>query len=164
MIRRNTSASARSAFQEALAATTIRNPRRNPETGVFSHDEGEQGTGEEVVGTLDDEPVGGIIVFSSASDLGKTLLAEGLVRVRGLPRGRTGWLGGIELPESDRNKGYGAAIVAAMLEEARSIGVRSVVLHADSAGSLRFWERAGFVVEPGGIGWVVPMSKVLSSR
>lgn len=164
------SPSHRSASNRALArvlgahADSTPHRRRNPATGAFSHDDGEQGTGEEVVGTLDGEPVGSILVFSSASDLGKTLLAEGHVRVQGLPRGKVGWLGGIELPESSRNKGHGAAIVAAMLEEARSLGVRSVVLHADSAGSRRFWERVGFVAQPGSIGRVVPMAKVLSGR
>jgi GNAT superfamily N-acetyltransferase len=140
----------RAASNRALARfmgeEATRKPRRsNPETGAFSHAEGAQGTGEEIVGTLDGEPVGGIIVFSSALDLNNTLRREEFARFRGLPRGQLlGWLGAIDLPESSRNKGYGAAIVTAMLDEARSRGVGAVVLHADSAASQRFWARMGF--------------------
>jgi GNAT superfamily N-acetyltransferase len=121
------------------------NPRRrNPETGAYAHDEGDHGTGEQVVGLLDDEPVGSINVYSTGAELNRTLKAEEYARFRGLPRGKVGWLGGIELPESSRNKGHGAAIVAAMLEEAKRLGVKAVVLHADSAASQRFWSRMGF--------------------
>jgi len=121
--------------------------RRNPDAptlGAYSHDEGEHGTGEQVVGVLNDEPVGSINVYATGAELNRTLMAEEYARLRGLPRGKVGWLGGIELPESSRNKGHGAAIVAAMLREAKALGVKTVVLHADSRASERFWTRMGF--------------------
>jgi GNAT superfamily N-acetyltransferase len=122
------------------------NPRRrNPSaTGAYSHDEGEHGTGEQVVGVLNEEPVGSINVYATGAELNRTLKAEEYARLRGLPRGKVGWLGGIELPESSRNMGHGAAIVAAMLQEAKTLGVKAVVLHADSRASERFWARLGF--------------------
>lgn len=106
-------------------------------------------------------------MFPTASALNKVLLREEFARFRGLPRGKVGWLGGMELPESSRNKGHGQAIVSAMLDEARSLGVRSVVLHADSFASQRFWARMGFVEQdtlPEDVRrglWMTPMVKVL---
>jgi GNAT superfamily N-acetyltransferase len=127
------------------------NPRRNPRlpTGAYSYEGSERGNGEEIVGSLnagraDETPVGSIDVYASAAALNKMCKEEGFETFRGLPRGKVGYLGGIELPERNRNKGYGAQIVNAMLAEAKTLDVRAVTLHADSAVSARFWQRMGF--------------------
>lgn len=87
-------------------------------------------------------------MFRSASNLNAVLRSEEYATFSGLPRGKVGWLGGIELPERERGVGVGTQIVSAMLREAGSLGVRSVVLHADSYASQRFWHRMGFVEVP----------------
>ena len=130
--------------QPERIAEKVKRYRRNPEVGAYSHDESAYGNGEEVVGVLDGEPVGSICVYASGTLLNAVLKKEEYARFTSFPKGKIGWLGAIELPQSARNKGYGGAIVAAMIAEAKALGVKAVVLHADSTDSERFWRRMGF--------------------
>jgi len=138
--------------------------------GAWTHNEGFQGTGEEIIGTLDEDPVGTIYLFRSPTQLNSVLRREEYSTFSGLPRGKTGWLGAIELPEDARGFGIGTQIVTEMLEKARSLGARSVVLHADSYKSKRFWSKMGFTVVEmrkadlqKGL-WMTPMMRVLEDR
>ena len=122
--------------------------RRNSVAGAFSHDEGADGTGVEIVGTYRGEPVGSIAVYGSATSLNQNFSSKAL-RFVGLPRGKVGYLGGIELPVDARGSGHGAAIVEAMLAEARRMGVKAVALHSEKGGAQKFWAKMGFVERAG---------------
>jgi GNAT superfamily N-acetyltransferase len=154
--------------QPGRIAEKVKRYRRNPDAEAYSHDEGEHGTGEQVVGVLHGELVGNINIYASGAELNRVLKEEEYARFVGLPKGKIGWLGAIELPESSRNRGHGALVVAAMLEEAKGLGVRAVALHADSDASSRFWLREGFTKQPvlpddhrRGL-WMTPMLRRLS--
>ena len=114
---------------------------------VYAHDEGTEGTGEEVVGVLDGHPVGSINIYPSGAALNQKFSAK-TMKFASVPRGRVGYIGGLELPSSARGEGLGSELVRLMLMGAARLGVRSVVLHAEQGGALRFWQRVGFVELP----------------
>ena len=116
------------------------------EHGAFSDDGGERGTGVYVGGWIGDdrEVIGQIDVFLSTASLNEYIDQEDSIRVKGIGRGKVGFLGGIEVPSSIRRMGIGKLVVEDMLQECLRIGVTKVVL-LSVPNATRFWEKMGAV-------------------
>jgi predicted acetyltransferase len=111
---------------------------------VYVHSDGDYGTGTQIVATLEEEPIGHIDVYSSPSSLNSYLKVD-LVKFIGLPRGKIGYLGGIELPSNVRNKGVGRKAVSLMLQEAKKLGLSGVALLSTQSAS-GFWKKMGWEI------------------
>jgi N-acetylglutamate synthase-like GNAT family acetyltransferase len=61
------------------------------------------------------------------------------------PRGRVTELAGIAVLPRARKRGVGAALTAALVEDARARGVETVFLSAQDDAVARVYERVGFV-------------------
>jgi ribosomal protein S18 acetylase RimI-like enzyme len=61
------------------------------------------------------------------------------------PRGTTTELTGIAVLPRARRRGVGAAVTAALVEDAHALGVRTVFLSAQDDAVARVYERVGFV-------------------
>jgi len=78
-----------------------------------------------------------------AHALAESAAGEAIGTGRLLPDGR---IGRMAVLAAWRNRGVGAALLAALVDEARRRGLREVHLHAQ-VGARRFYERHGFVPE-----------------
>lgn len=108
--------------------------------------EGEYGTGSQIVVSLDDEPIGHIDVYGSPQSLNEYLQRD-YVKFTALPKGRVGYLGGIELPEELRGKGTGRRAVDLLLKEAKRHDLSGVAL-LSTQSAVGFWERMGWSEAP----------------
>lgn len=115
------------------------------ELSVYSHKDGEIGTFLQVVGVLDDETVGSVDVFASERSLNQYIKhnAGPNTRFEGLPKGRIGYIGGIELDENLRGQGLGSRLVGMMLDETRRLKIHTVTLLSERPAEA-FWQRVGF--------------------
>jgi predicted GNAT family N-acyltransferase len=99
---------------------------------------------EEQHGPLEDEPdawdaaAGHFIVFWEGRAVGAARLYQ--------PRWGVGKIGRVALLPECRGRGWGAQLVEALLARARALGLRVVVLDAQTA-ALPFYERFGFTAE-----------------
>lgn len=135
------------------------------ELSAYSHRDGEIGTGLQVVGVLDGEPVTSIDVFASERAVNRFIGHNAIgVSFEGLPKGRIGYLGGIELDEKLRGQGLGSRLVGMMLDETRRLKIHTVALLSERPAE-SFWQRIGF--RPNGPrsqhSYVVPMTIHLGS-
>lgn len=111
---------------------------------VYVHSDGDYGTGVQVVASLDEEPVGHIDVYSSPSSLNGYLKRD-YVKFIGLPKGKIGYLGGIEIPSEMRGKGTGRKAVSLLIKEASKLGISGIAL-LSTQSAFGFWKKMGWVV------------------
>ena len=101
-------------------------------------------SGLQIVGSLGDDLVGAIEVFSSPSALNKFLRKEWSQKLlEAPPRRRIGYLGGLEIPEAHRRMGFGRIVVQSMVRTSKDSKLSGIFLHSTPM-ALPFWRSLGW--------------------
>ena len=117
----------------ALSPTDIR---------VYTHHDGDYTDTQVVVEAVDDI-IGHMDVFRDVEHLNEFLKPRDGVSFTNLPSGRLGYIGGIELPNSQRGVGLGRKALLLLEKEAAALGLKGIALLStqEAAG---FWKKMGF--------------------
>lgn len=96
---------------------------------------------ERAAGPVEELVAAGLLVMAAAYDEGGAVVGGGTHN----PRGATTELTGIAVLPRARRRGIGAALTAALVEDARAVGLGTVFLSAQDDTVARVYERVGFV-------------------
>lgn len=129
-------------LRHAMGLGKVESASTEPVVDIYVHYDGELGTGEEVVASVNDEPIGHVSVFSDRDAVNEYAATMG-VTFSGLPEGRIGYIGGVELPRALRGKGIGEKAFSLLVEKAQQRSVKALALVSEIP-ALGFWSKMGF--------------------